>query len=430
MTSHDTPFVYDDYMDVDMDQHSSKKMYNRGLIMSNDERDEIYNWASRLISNNMMTIKDNVMLRVLDERETVICPLVFKVRDRIEKKENMVSFKRETSVNDNLIVVPKNGFLHKHTDPNDLENDLFHIRFNVFISTGYDKSNEFNTYYNGQIVDTVECCYVLCRSGVDPHWTDINKTEYPRISLSFGYLLTAEHVDKLTKDKTVGTYLNNHPLQGNDWLSNVVLHSLLNLNDNTIEERGESGSCIFTVSNIIADCQCDYLVNYINNNHQLWKERDTSKYSGNNVVCKFLSLNELISLKINDSIQIDEFISQKVNKILKNLKSIRPDFKGNQDDGYTLRKINGGTKIHADGVDSKSGGFTKFVRCLSLIIVLNDDYDGGIFSFPNQGVKIKVKKGEAVIFPPYWTHPHAVTSVGEGQARYTINTWILEKFID
>jgi NADPH2:quinone reductase len=42
----------------------------------------------------------------------------------------------------------------------------------------------------------------------------------------------------------------------------------------------------------------------------------------------------------------------------------------------------------------------------------------------------KVKKGEAVLFPPYWTHPHSVSRVGEGQARYTINTWILEKFLD
>ncbi len=83
MTSHDSPFVYDDYMS----QHNSKKMYNRGLIMSNDERDEIYNWATRLISNNMMTIKDNVMLKILDEHDTAICPLVFKVRNRIEKKK-------------------------------------------------------------------------------------------------------------------------------------------------------------------------------------------------------------------------------------------------------------------------------------------------------------------------------------------------------
>jgi hypothetical protein len=83
-----------------------------------------------------------------------------------------------------------------------------------------------------------------------------------------------------------------------------------------------------------------------------------------------------------------------------------------------------------DGVHSKTAGFKQFVRCLSIIVVLNDDYDGGIFNFPNQGLKFKVKKGEAVLFPPYWTHPHYVTSVGEGQARYTINTWILEKFID
>jgi hypothetical protein len=127
---------------------------------------------------------------------------------------------------------------------------------------------------------------------------------------------------------------------------------------------------------------------------------------------------------------IDNFIFKSIGKILKEMINIRPQFKGVKDSGYTLRRIFGCTKAHADGIHSKTENMQHHVRCLSLIIVLNDDYDGGIFNFPNQGLKLKVKKGEAIMFPPYWTHPHSVTSVGEGQARYTINTWILEKFID
>jgi predicted 2-oxoglutarate/Fe(II)-dependent dioxygenase YbiX len=138
----------------------------------------------------------------------------------------------------------------------------------------------------------------------------------------------------------------------------------------------------------------------------------------------------MISLNIDNAKDIDAFIFKVVNKLLKEFTDTCPDFKGIHDNGYTLRRIHGGTKRHVDGVHSKTGGFTKFVRALSFIAVLNDDYDGGIFNFPNQNLKFKLKKGEVVLFPPYWTHPHSVTSVGEGQARYTINTWILEKFVD
>jgi dTDP-4-dehydrorhamnose 3,5-epimerase-like enzyme len=146
----------------------------------------------------------------------------------------------------------------------------------------------------------------------------------------------------------------------------------------------------------------------------------------NNVECKFIDLSK-------DSPEydiIDKFIFSTVGKILTKMVDVHPFFKGTQDNGYTLRKIFGGTTLHVDGVHSKTSGFTKFVRCLSIIIVLNDDYDGGVFCFPKQGLKFRVQKGQAIMIPPYWTHPHSVTSVGEGQSRYTINTWILEKFID
>ena len=199
-----------------------------------------------------------------------------------------------------------------------------------------------------------------------------------------------------------------------------------------IEERGEpeSGTNVFTVADVFTDAQCELIVDYITKNSALWQERGLGYTSGNNVECKFLILKDLIKSDMIGAKELDDLIFQRVNSVLKAFELKCPDFKGIHDDGYTLRKIHGGTKRHIDGVHSKSGGYTNLVRALSFIAVLNDDYDGGIFNFPAQNLKIKVKKGEVVMFPPYWTHPHSVTSVGEGQARYTINTWILEKFVD
>ena len=198
-----------------------------------------------------------------------------------------------------------------------------------------------------------------------------------------------------------------------------------------IEERGElgSGTNIFTVSDVFTVTQCDEIVNYIQKNSALLVDHDVGYNIANNVECSLFSLNDIITQNISGAKELDKFIFDKVGAVLTAFLTIRPHFKGNQDDGYKLRRIHGGTKRHVDGVHSKTGGFTKFVRALSFIAVLNDDYDGGIFNFPAQNLKFKVKKGEVVMFPPYWTHPHSVSSVGEGQARYTINTWILEDFI-
>lgn len=48
-----------------------------------------------------------------------------------------------------------------------------------------------------------------------------------------------------------------------------------------------------------------------------------------------------------------------------------------------------------------------------------------------KGGKSKSNAAAAVVSQAaQWTHPHSVTSVGEGQSRYAINTWILENFMD
>lgn len=189
--------------------------------------------------------------------------------------------------------------------------------------------------------------------------------------------------------------------------------------------ESEGVTNVFTVADVFTHSQCREIIDYITKNSALWKEERDLRYT-------FLSMKEMVVCGVLGASHIDELIFKRVNAVLNAFRENRSEFKGEQDDGYTLHRIIGGDDTNRQTFKPKykTGGFTKFVRALSFIAVLNDDYDGGIFNFPNQNLKFKVKKGDVVLFPPYWTHPHSVTSVGEDQARYTINTCILENFVD
>ena len=415
--SYDLPFVYENAT-YGLATPTITKMYNRGTIMNNDERIHLHDWAIGLMSKSLMSELSNKRLEYkinAIENDPNVIPLVFEIMKRIECVEELSSFEKETYVNDFVTIIPTGGFIHKHCDPNIWERGLFHVRFNIFISL---PTKGGDTYYDGQIIDSVEGSYVLCRSGIDMHWSDPNEDIVPHISLSFGYLLPPEKIDDLCKDPYFGVYKRYYPLTLNKPVQPATKI--------VVEERGDPGTNVFTVADAFTDAHCSEIINYITNNSALWDERELGNTS--NVECKFLVLKSMIGC-VAEATELDKLIFKRVGAVLSAFRTTHPEFKGIHDDGYTLRKIYGGTKRHVDGVHSKTGGCTKLVRALSFIAVLNDDYDGGIFNFPTQNLKIKVKKGEVILFPPYWTHPHYVTRVGEGQARYTINTWIMEDFI-
>ncbi len=74
-------------------------------------------------------------------------------------------------------------------------------------------------------------------------------------------------------------------------------------------------------------------------------------------------------------------------------------------------------KMHVDHVDISP-------RVLSISLILNDNYEGGNFSFfKDNPFIIKKKKGSVIIFPSNFCFPHAVTPVTNGD-RHSIITWI------
>uniref|UniRef100_A0A6C0BXB9 Prolyl 4-hydroxylase alpha subunit Fe(2+) 2OG dioxygenase domain-containing protein n=1 Tax=viral metagenome TaxID=1070528 RepID=A0A6C0BXB9_9ZZZZ len=108
---------------------------------------------------------------------------------------------------------------------------------------------------------------------------------------------------------------------------------------------------------------------------------------------------------------------------------------------YELRKVYGETRRHCDGVFSDTIKHpknqdvdVKTVRSLTFVSIFNDDYDGGIYKFPKQKLEIKLKAGSAILFPPYWTHPHEVSNISKIENgrdyRYIFSTWYLDKFLN
>jgi hypothetical protein len=183
-------------------------MYNRGKIMTEEERLLIKDWAIAL--RPKMRIMHNCRRDYrLDPNDTNIPPIIFDIKKKIVEIEKLEGFEGEVAIGDFLGIISNGGFIHKHIDPNDLDRGLYHVRFNIFIT---EPQEGFKTYYDGHIVDTTEGSYVLCRSGIDHHWSEINEDVLPRISLSFGYLLPAEKIDDLCKDPKVGIYTHLYPL--------------------------------------------------------------------------------------------------------------------------------------------------------------------------------------------------------------------------
>ena len=105
------------------------------------------------------------------------------------------------------------------------------------------------------------------------------------------------------------------------------------------------------------------------------------------------------------------------------LPGIRPNFDTFRE-GIAILKYEKGQeyKWHADqGVmKSTDGTSLSLTRCISVVVYLNDDFDGGETEM--LGRKYRPRKGRALIFPSNWNYPHRACPVKEG-TKYALVTW-------
>lgn len=177
---------------------------------------------------------------------------------------------------------------------------------------------------------------------------------------------------------------------------------------------------IFVIDNVITDELCDKIVEQI----KLGK-KDKVDWSDlhNNVICEAMDINHIEDLQVRKN--LDDEIFKVVNNFCKLLSLY--DIVCTNDTGFLLRKITGPTRLHVDGVSANTTNPTSEYRVMSIVIALNEDYDGGEFVFPQQKRIIKLKKGQLIGFPSNWTHPHGTNSLKNGTMRYTVTTWLTKR---
>lgn len=73
-------------------------------------------------------------------------------------------------------------------------------------------------------------------------------------------------------------------------------------------------------------------------------------------------------------------------------------------DYYTIQKYIPGTYMgpHVDSIDKTVDKFPT----VSIVVYLNDNYEGGNIVFPNQNLDIKPEAGSMIIFPSYEPYVH------------------------
>ena len=235
----------------------------------------------------------------------------------------------------------------------------------------------------------------------------------------------------------------------------IINHDITNYN---VKEY--VGKQIYVIENLLTKTDCNEFINIINQlpkHNEYIKEgsnvqgyrnvlqqnllHDDSKYYNFDIGLK----NVKITNKLNGLSHYDiRTHIQKLNKIFENLYGIinkingRINIKYNSD--YIMRIITGATYLHADDIvydksfilnkllkitkeNDKFNMNVKVDRRLTTIVALNSDYDGGELVFPEQDVSIKLKEGDIVCFPPYWTHPHRSNDLLNATKRYTITSW-------
>jgi len=177
---------------------------------------------------------------------------------------------------------------------------------------------------------------------------------------------------------------------------------------------------IFKKEKLLTDEECDFLVDtYNSHKSRTYLEQCANAFTGVVQASSFLAQTleenseacDLVHGKVNEMVNYfhDHIDSFKMFHVFRRDKFLYPH-------KYRLLKYEMGTQIHphSDFTDGIYGSCT---------INLNDNYEGGDFGFWGNKKKIKLKKGEALIFPAdlYWVHE--VNKIEKG-VRYSTNCFL------
>jgi predicted 2-oxoglutarate/Fe(II)-dependent dioxygenase YbiX len=132
-----------------------------------------------------------------------------------------------------------------------------------------------------------------------------------------------------------------------------------------------------------------------------------------------ISLNEVIAVNPTVRQTIDQRLYECAGNAIKLYNQKFPLAEIEEDSGYELLRYQKNQKYiqHTDS-------FKLRPRAVSCSFMLNDNYEGGEFSFFSREMTYKIPKGSVIMFPSNFMYPHEILPVTEG-IRYSIITWFI-----
>lgn len=178
-------------------------------------------------------------------------------------------------------------------------------------------------------------------------------------------------------------------------------------------------------NNVVDETFCDEILREYSESNEWGKALTNGEVMGGqleteNIIrnCNSILISQNCVIGDNEKRRyIDNKLFEVFNWVLKQYNSAYPFVDITEDTGYELLRYEGGEyyKQHVD--DS-----LQTPRTFSASLLLNDNFDGGQFSFFNGKEEFNLKKGSVICFPSNFLYPHQIVPVTKG-VRYSIVTW-------
>jgi|TARA_R110000824_G_scaffold97989_4_gene233885 predicted 2-oxoglutarate/Fe(II)-dependent dioxygenase YbiX len=175
-------------------------------------------------------------------------------------------------------------------------------------------------------------------------------------------------------------------------------------------------------TNVVSKQICDDILSVIKNKewqkHTWYSNINDTKKSEETKELDVQPTSETLQQILNPCIieagrQYNEKFALKEAKLSQFIKTFSPCRFNRYEPGTVMRK-------HYDHIHSIFDGQRKGIPVLSMLGILNNDYEGGEFLVRDK--QFKLKQGDMIIFPSCFMYPHEVKEVTKG-IRYSFISW-------
>ena len=172
--------------------------------------------------------------------------------------------------------------------------------------------------------------------------------------------------------------------------------------------------------NIVSDSLCDSITTADFN----YTESTYSTHKGLSPDKKRVEMDEIWirnGLPFYD--ELKDCVSSVADLYAKEIKKSKRNFVAQKTTDFRVNKYEKGgyMSLHCDNIHHSHGQQYGYPQA-SVLLFLNDDFEGGEFIVSE--LRLKIEKGDAIIFPSNFMFPHEVKEVTKG-TRWSIVSWLM-----